>query len=136
MLAPSAAAIARLIDAAVALAGAGAPVADVDRGVAATAALLRATLTPVALDQVVTIGERICGPGRTSEVLAAAWWAATELTAARAALAVADVARVVDRLEADGAPRERVLDALWSNVTDDLDEVRRGLAASPAGARR
>jgi hypothetical protein len=90
----------------------------------------------VALDQVATVGHRLRdrGQGGRSEDLARAWLVATELTAGRAALAVADLASCIRRLEATGASRERVVDLIWSSTTDEMDDIRTQLYSKARAA--
>jgi hypothetical protein len=128
VLVTDAAALARVIDAAIALAAG----REATNGVAATLKLLRQTLSPVALDQVATVGHRLGERGTVSAEAARAWLAASELTAGRAALLVADLATCVKRLEAQSASRERVVDLIWSSTTDELHEVKSELSASTA----
>jgi hypothetical protein len=117
-----AATLARVVDAAVALG-----TNTRTPGVLATMDLLRQTLTPVALDQVATVGQRLAERGVASVAAARAWLAATDLTAGRSSLVVADLATCVRRLEASGAGRERVVDLIWSSVTDELHQIRQAL---------
>ncbi len=119
--------LARVIEAAIALAAGEA----VGPGLSATLDLLRQTLSAVALDQVATIGHRLRERGVAAAAAARGWLAATELTAARAALLVADLPTCVRRLEAAGADRARVVDVIWSSTTDELAEVRQQLAVAP-----
>jgi tetratricopeptide (TPR) repeat protein len=121
------AALARVIDAALALAAGGAETP----GVAATLVLLRQTLSPTALDQVATVGARLRERGATaSQELARGWLTATELTAGRAALLVSNLVTCVRRLEETGARRERVVDVIWSSTTDDFHDTRHLVYAS------
>ena len=130
-----AAALARVIDAALALAAGGAEAP----GVAATLTLLRQTLSPVALDQVATVGHRLRERGLVSrsEEAAHAWLTATELTGGRAALVLTDLATCARRLEATGASSERIVDLIWSSTTDELHEIGERIytaASSPGTA--
>jgi tetratricopeptide (TPR) repeat protein len=130
-LVADAAALARVVDAAIAL-GTG---QSSSAGVAATLALLGATLTPILRDQVSTCGLRLHERGVRGETAAPAWLAATERAAARAALVVADVVPIWRSLEARGASRERLEDLAWSSVDEGVREARRFVAGEDHAPR-
>jgi hypothetical protein len=90
---------------------------------------LAASLHPVALDHVVALGRKLraraIDPGRA----ALDWLEATDRAADRVGLVVAgDLATCVRALELEPAARsdkqDRILELVWSSVTEDLLAVR------------
>ncbi len=136
---PDPAALAYLIDAARALA------TEADGGAKAPASrtidALRAQLTPLAFDQLVGIGRQLRERADDASTLAHRWLRAADLSAARAALAVTgDLAAALRALSTGEPspfvdPRERLLELVWSSVTDALATVRAHLAAPAPDAR-
>jgi tetratricopeptide (TPR) repeat protein len=120
--------LARIVDAAVAIAG------ETGAGgkTGATVQLLERTLSPVALDQVATVGKRLAERGLGGEAAAKGWLRATDKTAARAALIISDVATVWRRMRLAGADRERLVDMAWSSVCDEVHAVRAALTERSA----
>jgi tetratricopeptide (TPR) repeat protein len=120
--------LAQLIDAAIAL-GAEEPAAAAVAPSGATAALvkqLRASLAPVELHQVATIGQCLRARGVVSDEAALAWMRATDLTAARAALLlVGDLALCARLGEAEPGAHAlgadaRALDLAAASVSEPL----------------
>jgi tetratricopeptide (TPR) repeat protein len=122
--------IAHVIDAAMALADGMGSGADVVR----TAAALERALPPQHLEQVKAIGGKLREAGVRADDAALAWLRATDLTGSRAGLALAGDLETCARLLASegqpaGAapPTERLLDLVWSSVTEEMFAVRRSL---------
>lgn len=127
LLCPRADELAQLVELAVVLGAGGETDATSPR--ARAAQWLAASLDPVALDQVVVLGRRLraraIDPGRA----ALDWLEATDRAADRIGLVVAgDLATCVRALELEPAGRsdkqERILELVWSSVTEDLLSVR------------
>jgi hypothetical protein len=126
--------IATLIEAAMML-GDGQPVArsgeeELDRALDG----LERTLPPPVLEQVASIGRKLRANGTRADMAAIAWLHATDLTALRAGwvmtgdLGICARAAAAD-VYAVGAvpPTHRLLDLVWSSVTEDLLWVRKHL---------
>jgi len=93
---------------------------------------LKRMLTPVQQEQIFTIARKLKGQRPTE--LVTAWLKATDLTGSRAGLAVAGdletSARIVaaDAASAQNHPTlQRLLDLVWSSVTEDVFVVRKHL---------
>jgi hypothetical protein len=129
LLCPRADDLAQIVDLAQALALGGAPPAGDARGRAAR--WLASSLDPVALDQVVRLGQRL--RDRTDGARAAqTWLEATERAADRVGLVIAgDLAACVRALESEPAaasdPRERILALVRASVGEDVLAVRERL---------
>ena len=106
---------------------------------------LAASLHPVALDQVVALGRKLRARGIDPGRAALDWLEATDRAADRVGLVVAgDVGTCVRALELDPATRsdkqERILELVWSSVSEDVLAVRARVegwapaASAPAGA--
>jgi hypothetical protein len=102
---------------------------------ATTVAGLRRELTPMALDQLAGVGLRLAESPRAPIELAREWLIASDRSAVRAGLAISgDLAASKAALEAwtaneDPMPR-RVVDLLWSSVTEDLFAVEAHLVSA------
>jgi hypothetical protein len=111
---------------------------------------LASSLHPVALDQVVVLGRKLRARSIDPSRAALDWLEATDRAADRVGLVVAgDLATCVRALEHEPAGRsdkqERILELVWSSVTEDLLAVRArvegwslagtGASAAPAGAQ-
>jgi tetratricopeptide (TPR) repeat protein len=123
LLCPRAADLARIIRLAVAI---GADTVDAHRH---AARWLTTALHPLALDQLAALGRRIGERGLDPDQAALGWLEATERAADRVGLIVTgDLATCVDTLRrepAAGSGRdERVLELVWSSVTEEMFAVR------------
>jgi hypothetical protein len=85
---------------------------------------------------VATVGHRLHARGLAGSEAVARWLEAGDGTAARAALVVADVATVWQRLEVLGAGRARLVDLAWASVSDELSGARTRTAAAAAARAR
>jgi len=99
-----------------------------------TVAGLKRALPPLQLEQVVAIGRKLREDGVRTDEAALAWLQAADLTALRAGLVMAgDLETAARGAAADGrpagtrAPTERLLDLVWSSVTEEVFAVRRHL---------
>ena len=105
---------------------------------------LATSLHPVELDQAMAIGSRLRERGVHPMSAALAWLAATERAADRIGFAVVgDLVTCVRLLErepqASGSDVNRVLDLIWSSVTEDVLGVRgriEGWAPEPPARRK
>ena len=127
LLCPRADELTQLVELAIVLGAGGEADPSSPRGRAAQ--WLAASLDPVALDQVVGLGRKLrareIDPGRA----ALDWLEATDRAADRIGLVVAgDLATCVRALEREPAGRsdkqDRILELVWSSVTEDLLAVR------------
>ncbi len=135
MLLPLPAELAHLVEAAMALAGeasGGAATGELGK----TTQALKSGLSAAALDQVAAIGHRLRARGTRPQAAALRWLQASDLGVNRAGLVVAgDVRRCAQLLKDEPAPPtalaapHRILDLIWSSVTDELLAARRHLAA-------
>jgi tetratricopeptide (TPR) repeat protein len=123
--------LAHLCDAAIAIAaeseGKPAPTGEL----AKTTDGLKRGLSEVALNQVAAVGHRMRSRSQRSEAIALAWLQAIDLTASRAGLVLAgDLARSARLLKHEAPPpgvlaaAQRVLDLVWSSVTEELFAVQ------------
>jgi Tfp pilus assembly protein PilF len=134
LLCPRADDLAQIVDLAQVLALGGAPPTGDARGRAAR--WLASSLDPVALDQVVRLGQRLrdrVDPARAAQ----AWLEATERAGDRVGLVIAgDLAACVRALEGEPAatsdPRERILALVRASVGEDVLAVRARLERWPA----
>ena len=106
---------------------------------AVTAAALKRSLPPLALDQLGVIGRRLRDQGRDLARVAADWMRAADLTAARAALVLTgDLPRTLAAVEAcafDPAGLRHALGELvWASVTDEVWVTRERLVAEAMSA--
>jgi hypothetical protein len=90
-----------------------------------TAAALRHSLPPLALDQLGVIGRRLREQGRDLSRVATAWLRAADLTAARAALVLTgDLPRTLAAVEAcafdPAGLRQALGEIVWASVTDEV----------------
>jgi tetratricopeptide (TPR) repeat protein len=130
---PDPGAIAHIVDAAVAIAAEkDSGKADLTGELGKTVAGLKRLFTPVQLEQVAAVGRRLRGRG--SVELATAWVKATDLTGLRAGLVLAGDLETAARLvaaepqSASTLPTvQRLLDLVWSSVTEDIFAVRKHL---------
>lgn len=104
-----------------------------------TAAALRHSLPPLALDQLAVIGRRLRDQGRDLHHVATAWLRAADLTAARAALVLTgDLPRTLAAVEAcafDPAGLRHALGELvWASVTDEVWVTRERMIDGAATA--
>jgi tetratricopeptide (TPR) repeat protein len=97
---------------------------------------IKRALSKPQLDQVAGVGRKLKqdGVGAKTEALALAWMQATDLTASRAALVLGgDLETCARLLAADPATSttlpatQRLLDLVWSSVTEDVFAVRKQL---------
>jgi tetratricopeptide (TPR) repeat protein len=132
--------LAQLVDAAMAL-GDDQPRAP-GGTIAALAARLRATLEPLALNQVTTIGQCLRARGVESGEAVLAWMRAADLSAARAALLlVGDLALAARLAEVEPGEHalsadERVLDLVAASVSESMLAAREQLRLQPRAAAR
>lgn len=131
---PLPAQIAHILDAVMVLgdapAEAQAPAGELGKTVQA----LKRALTPVQLEQVAAIGRKLRADGAKSDEAALKWLQATDLTASRAALALAGDLESSARILAAEPPStatlpamQRLLDLVWSSVTEEVFAVRKHL---------
>jgi hypothetical protein len=106
------------------------PVAELQRTVAG----LKRALPPMQLEQVIAIGKKLRESGMRTDEAAVQWLQAADLTSIRAGYAlVGDLETCARLVAADGrptgcrAPTERLLDLIWSSVTEEMFLVRRHL---------
>ncbi len=99
-----------------------------------TVQALKKALTPVQFEQVASIGRKLSDRGEKPEAAALAWIQATELTSARAGLAIGgdleSTARIVagdPQLSTSLPATQRLLDVVWSSVTEEVAAVRKHL---------
>jgi tetratricopeptide (TPR) repeat protein len=117
-----------VIEAAMALADGSGTGADVVR----TAAALERALPGPQLEQVQAIGAKLRASRVVTDEAAMAWLRATDLTGSRVGLTLAGDLETCARLLASegqpagtAAPTERLLDLVWSSVTEEMFMVRR-----------
>ncbi|HVK76603.1 MAG TPA: tetratricopeptide repeat protein [Kofleriaceae bacterium] len=127
LLCPRADELTQLVELAIVLGAGGDTDAASARGRAAQ--WLAASLHPVALDQVVALGRKLRARSIDPARAALDWLEATDRAADRLGLVVAgDLATCVRALELEPATRsdqqDRILELVWSSVTDDLLAVR------------
>lgn len=99
-----------------------------------TVAGLKRALPPLHLEQVVAIGKKLRENGVRTDEAAVAWLQAADLSAIRVGYAlVGDLETCARLVAADGrptgckAPVERLVDLIWSSVTEEMFAVRRHL---------
>ena len=99
-----------------------------------TVAGLKRALPALQLEQVVAIGKKLRDNGTRTDEAAVAWLQAADLTANRIGFAlVGDLETCARLVAADGrptgtkAPTERLLDLIWSSVTEEMFAARRHL---------
>jgi tetratricopeptide (TPR) repeat protein len=99
-----------------------------------TVAGLKRALPPLQLEQVIAVGKKLRDDGVRSDEASVAWLQAADLTANRVGYAlVGDLETCARLVAADGrptgtrAPTERLLDLIWSSVTEEMFTVRRHL---------
>jgi golgin subfamily B member 1 len=99
-----------------------------------TTQAIRRALPPAQLEQVAAVGRRLKQAGTKAEPAALAWLQTTDLTASRAGLVMGGDLESCARLiaaEPAGAlslpPMQRLLDLVWSSVTEELFAVRKHL---------
>ena len=95
---------------------------------------LKRALPALQLEQVVAIGKKLRESGLRTDEAAVTWLQAADLTAIRVGYAlVGDLETCARLVAADGrptgtrAPTERLLDLIWSTVTEEMFAVRRHL---------
>lgn len=99
-----------------------------------TVAGLKRALPPLQLEQVVAVGKKLRESGMRTDEAAVTWLQAADLSAIRVGYAlVGDLETCARMVAADGrptgtrAPTERLLDLIWSSVTEEMFAVRRHL---------
>lgn len=99
-----------------------------------TVAAMRRALTPVQLEQVASIGRKLKQDGLRAEESALKWLQATDLTAIRAGYVMTgDLEASARSIAAEPQPAtalpatQRLLDLVWSSVTEELFAVRKHL---------
>ena len=122
--------IGHVIEAALALAGSG----DVGPEATRLAAALDKALPAPQLEQVKAIGHKLLEANTRPEEAALTWLRATDLTGNRAGLLLGGDLESCARLVASegqpagaAAPTERLLDLVWSSVTEELFAAKRSL---------
>ena len=106
-----------------------------------TAAALRHSLPPLALDQLGVIGRRLRDEGRDLGRVAAAWLRGADLTAARAALVLSnDLPRTLAAVEAcafdPAGLRQALGELVWVSVTDEVWVTRERLVEGASAAHK
>ena len=101
---------------------------------ARTVAGLKRALPALQLEQVVAVGKKLRENNVRTDEASVAWLQATDLTSIRVGYAlVGDLESCARLVAADGrptgtrAPTERLLDLIWSSVTEEMFQVRRYL---------
>jgi tetratricopeptide (TPR) repeat protein len=127
---PQPAQLQHIIEAALALGAEEEGIGDVQKTVQG----MKRALTPMALEQSAAVGRKLKAEGARPEALALAWLHAVDLTGNRAGLALSGdletCARLVAAEPASSTtlpPMQRLLDLVWSSVTEDLFLVRKQL---------
>ena len=99
-----------------------------------TVAGLKRALPQLQLEQVVAVGKKLRDNNVRTDEASVAWLQAADLTAIRVGYAlVGDLETCARLVAADGrptgtrAPTERLLDLIWSSVTEEMFAVRRHL---------
>ncbi|HXU68102.1 MAG TPA: SIR2 family protein [Polyangia bacterium] len=99
-----------------------------------TVAGLKRALPQLQLEQVLAVGKKIRETGMRTDEAAVQWLQATDLTSIRVGYAlVGDLETCARLVAADGrptgckSPTERLLDLIWSSVTEEMFLVRRHL---------
>ncbi len=138
LLCPRADELARILEVAAGLPAEGASAAAAAAG--HTGRWLAATLRPVDLDQLAIVGERLRSRAIDPGPAALAWLEATERTGDRVGYLMAgDLATCVRALEREPATRsgkqERILDLIWSTITEPVFTVRERLERWPTAVR-
>jgi hypothetical protein len=135
LLMPQPAQLAHLVEVVMALAAEADEKQEPTGEVAKTATAMRTWVAAPQLEQVVAFGRRLRQLGTRSEAAALGWAQGTDLTAARAGLLLAGDLEISARLIASepASPTalpttQRLLDLIWSSVTEELFAVRRHLA--------
>jgi tetratricopeptide (TPR) repeat protein len=128
---PSAAPLAQVIAATLALAGDSVDESSDDGKIAAA---MKKALPSAQLEQVAAIGKKLRADEMRPDAAALAWLQASDLTAARAGYVLAGDLESCARLVASEPPAatalpamQRLLDLVWSSVTEDLFTVRKHL---------
>jgi tetratricopeptide (TPR) repeat protein len=131
-LLPSSHELAHVIKAAVALAADAGGKKLADEELEKTTAGFKRSLTPAVLNQVVALGHRLRGRDAESEALR--WMQASDLTCGRVGfVVVGDLDRCARVLKHDAvpgtmlAPPLRILDLIWSSVTEEVFAARHHL---------
>ena len=126
--------LAHIVDAAMALATEADDKRESTGELQKTTQAIRRSLPPPQLEQVAGIGRRLKQANVKAEAAALAWLQATDLTASRAGLVMGGDLETCARLlaaEPAGAlalpPTQRLLDLIWSSVTEELFAVRKHL---------
>lgn len=98
---------------------------------------LKRTLQPQQLEQVAAIAKRLKQGGQKAEVLVGGWLAASDLTASRIGFILLGDLELGARLLASDAAlpgslptTQRLLDLIWSSVTEEVFAVRKHLGLS------
>jgi tetratricopeptide (TPR) repeat protein len=98
---------------------------------------MKRTLAPVMLEQVAAAGRKLKADGGRPEALALTWLQATDLTGNRAGLLLAgdleSSARLIAAEPASPttlAPMQRLLDLVWSSVTEDVFACKKHLGVA------
>lgn len=101
---------------------------------ARTVDVIKRTLQPAQFEQVVAIAKRLKATGQKPEQIVAGWLAATDLTATRIGfILLGDLELSARLLASDAAPvgalatTQRLLDLIWSSVTEEVFAVRKHL---------
>ncbi len=130
---PQPAQLQHIIEAALALGADNEGIGDVQKTVQG----MKRALSPVALEQVTAVGRKLKADGGRAEALALSWLQATDLTGSRVGLLLAGDLETSARLVASEPatstalpPMQRLLDLVWSSVTEDLFLAKKQLGAA------
>ncbi len=101
---------------------------------ARTIDVLRRALQPAQLEQVAAIAKRLRATGQKPEAIIGSWLAASDLTASRVGFVLlGDLELAARMLASESAPvgalpaTQRLLDLIWSSVTEEVFAVRKHL---------
>jgi tetratricopeptide (TPR) repeat protein len=126
--------LAHLIDAAMSLATEIDEKREATGELAKTTQSIRRSLPPPQVDQVAALGRKLKQSSTRADSAALAWLQASDLTASRAGLVLGGDLEICARLLAADpagpltlAPTQRLLDLVWSSVTEEVFAVRKHL---------
>jgi tetratricopeptide (TPR) repeat protein len=98
---------------------------------------MKRALAPVVLEQVAAVGRKLRGDGSRPEALALSWLQHSDLTGSRAGFLLAGdletSARIIAAEPAAATtlpPMQRLLDLVWSSVTEDLFSAKKHLGVA------
>jgi tetratricopeptide (TPR) repeat protein len=130
---PQPAQLQHIIEAAITIGAGDEGIGDVQKTVQG----MKRTLAPVMLEQVAAVGRKLKTEGARPEAMALNWLLASDLTGSRAGLLLAGDLETSARILAaepaastTHAPMQRLLDLVWSSITEDLFTARKHLGVA------